>query len=251
MGAKKDIERVEAKIALIETGKEVLKPRLLELVSTGYVDLDKLLCGGLPSSSAVVLTSPSCNERDLLVKSFLEAGAKKGEVAFYVTINPGSAKALGDEYPSSFWLFVCNPQADAIVKDAPNVVKLKGVENLTDICITLTSAICKLDLSLKDHRRICLGLVSDVLLQHHAVQTRRWLTGLIPELQSQGFTVLAVMDLEMHPSQEARAILDLFDGEINVYEKETDEGSGKYMKIKKMSNHKYLEDELPLKRERR
>jgi tetratricopeptide (TPR) repeat protein/KaiC/GvpD/RAD55 family RecA-like ATPase len=249
MGAKKDVEKVEARIAFIETGRVVSKPKLVEPVSTGYGDLDKLLYGGIPSSCAVVLTSPSCNERDWLVKSFLETGAKKGEVAFYVTINPGSVKTLAEEFPSIFHLFVCNPQADAIVKDAPNVVKLKGVENLTDISIALTSAIRKLDPSLKRTRRICLGLVSDVLLQHHAVQTRRWLAGLLPELQSEGFTILATMDPEMHPSQEARAVLDLFDGEINIFKKETEKGPAKYLKIQKMSSHEYLEDELLLKKE--
>jgi TolB-like protein len=196
-----------------------------------------------------VLTSPSCSERDLLVKSFLETGAKKDEPTFYVTINPGSAKALADEYPSSFWLLVCNPQADAIVKDAPNIVKLKGVENLTDLSITLTSTIRKLDPSMRGDRRICLGLVSDVLLQHHAVQTRRWLAGLIPELQAEGFTILALMDPRIHPSEELYAILGLFDGEISISEKAGEKDGGKYLKINKMSNQRYLEDELPLKRE--
>jgi hypothetical protein len=135
------------------------------------------------------------------------------------------------------------------VKDAPNVVKLKGVENLTDISIALTSAIRKLDPSLKGPKRICISLVSDVLLHHHAVQTRRWLAGLIPELQSEGFTTLAVMDPEMHPSQEVRAVLDLFEGEINIFTKETEKGPGKYLKIQKMSNQKYSEEELPLKKE--
>jgi TolB-like protein/KaiC/GvpD/RAD55 family RecA-like ATPase len=218
-------------------------------VVTGYSDLDKLLCGGLRSGCAVVLTSPSCSERDLLIKRFLETGAKKDEAAFYVTVNPGSAKALADEYQSSFWLFVCNPQADAIVKDAPNIVKLKGVENLTDISIGLTSAIRKLDPSLRGARRICLGLVSDVLLQHHAVQTRRWLVGLIPELQAEGFTILAVVDPRIHSSEELYAILGLFDGEISIFEKEGERGGGKFLKINKMSNQRYLEDEVPLKRE--
>ena len=90
-----------------------------------------------------------------------------------------------------------------------------------------------------------MGLVSDVLLQHHAVQTRRWLTGLIPELQSEGFTTLAVMDPEIHPQEEARAISGLFEGEISLYEK----GSEKFLKIKRMSNQKYLDDELLLKNE--
>jgi KaiC/GvpD/RAD55 family RecA-like ATPase len=229
-------------------GRQLAEPKPLGYVATGYADLDELLYGGLPSNCAIVLTSPPCNERDLLVKSFLETGAKKGEVAFYVTINPGSAKTLADEYKSRFWLFVCNPQADAIVRDAPNVFKLKGVENLTDISIALTSAIRKLDPSVRDARRICLGLVSDVLMQHHAVRTRRWLVGLIPELQAEGFTILAVMDPRIHSSEEFYAILGLFDGEISIFEKEGEKGGGKYLKINKMSNQKYREDELPLKK---
>ena len=245
LGAKRDIEATEAKLMRLEGRQLISEPKPVGYVTTGYSDLDRLLYGGIPLDCAVVLMSPSCNERDLLVKSFLETGAKKGEVAFYATINPGSAKTLADQYQSNFWLFVCNPQADAIVKDAPNVVKLKGVENLTDISIALTSAIRKLDPSLKGTRRICLDLVSDVLLQHHAVQTRRWLAGLIPELQSEGFTTLALIDPQVHPSEELHAILGLFDGEIDIFEK----GAEQFLKIKRMSNQKYLKDELPLTKE--
>jgi tetratricopeptide (TPR) repeat protein/KaiC/GvpD/RAD55 family RecA-like ATPase len=246
MGAKKDIEKVEAKLLYIETGKVASVPKPAELVATGYASLDKLLCGGLRSGSSLMLTSPSCNEGDSVIKSFLKTGAEKGEVTFYATTNPGSAKTLAEDFQSNFHLFICNPQADTIVKSTPNVVKLKGVENLTDISMALTSAIRKLDPSLKGPRRICIGLVSDVLLQHHAVQTRRWLTGLIPELQSGGFTTLAVMDPEIHPPEEVRAISGLFEGEISLYEKETEKGSEKFLKIKKMSNQKYLANEIAL-----
>src|SRR5208337_759837 len=105
------------------------------------------------------------------------------------------------------------------------------------------------DPTLKGPRRICIGLVSDILLQHHAVQTRRWLTALMTEFKSAGFTTLAVIDPRMHPSEELYAILGLFEGEISIYEKETEKGPRKYLKINKMSNHKYLENELLLKRE--
>jgi predicted ATPase/KaiC/GvpD/RAD55 family RecA-like ATPase len=251
LGAKKDIEKTEARMIYAETGQQMVpQPKPMEEVSkgfiaTGYADLDNSLFGGIPKNYAVILTLPSCDERNLLIKSFLETGAKKDEVTFYVTTDPGGVKALAEEFPSNFYLFVCNPQVDAIVRSQPNVFKLKGVENLTDIGIALTSAIRKLDPSLKGQRRVCIDLVSDVLLQHHAVQTRRWLAGLIPELRSAGFTTLTTMDPEMHAPQEVRAILDLFEGEINIYEK----GTEKYLKIKKMSNHKYLENELLLKKQ--
>jgi tetratricopeptide (TPR) repeat protein/KaiC/GvpD/RAD55 family RecA-like ATPase len=249
MGAKKDIEKVEARIAFTETGKAVSTPKPIDHVSTGYTELDKLLYGGVPPNCAVVLTSRSCNERDLLVKSFIETGVNKGEVTFYITIDASAAKVLSEKSVSNLQLFVCNPETEAIIKSSPNVHTLKGVENLTDISIALTSAIRQLDPSLKGPRRICISLVSDVLLQHHAVETRRWLSALMTKLKSEGFTTLAVMDPEMHSSQDARAILDLFDGEININEEETEKGLEKRLKIKKMSNQEYLESELPLKKE--
>jgi predicted ATPase/KaiC/GvpD/RAD55 family RecA-like ATPase len=249
MDAKKKIEKIEARMMPLESGKVVSKAQPIDHVATGHADLDKMLYGGLPPNYAVVLTSPSCDERDLLIKSFLETGAKKNEIAFYVTTDPSAVKHLAEEFQSNFYLFVCNPQADALVREAPNVFKLKGVENLTDIGIALTSAMHKLDPSLKGPRRICISLLSDVLLQHHAVQTRRWLTALTTEFKSMGFTILAVVDPRMHSSEDLYAILGLFEGEINVHEKETDKGLQKFLKIKKMSNHKYLDSELLLRRE--
>jgi tetratricopeptide (TPR) repeat protein/KaiC/GvpD/RAD55 family RecA-like ATPase len=244
MGAKKDIEKVEAKLLYIETGKATPVPKPIELVCTGYADLDKLLCGGLRSNSALVLSSPSCNERDSLIKSFLKTGAEKGEVTFYLTTNARAAKTLAEEFQSGLYLFICNPQADSVAESLPNVFKLKGVENLTEISIALTSTIHKLDASLKGPRRACIEIVSDALLQHHAVQTRKWLTALTTELTSKGFTILAVVDPQMHPPEELHAILGLFDGEINIYEK----GTEQFLRIKRMSNQKYMEDELLLKK---
>jgi KaiC/GvpD/RAD55 family RecA-like ATPase len=217
-------------------------------ITTGYKNLDRLLGGGIPEKYSVTLTAPSCDEREMLIRAFLENGARQGETTFYIAADPGVMKTLAEEYPSNFYLFVCNPNADAIVKSVPNVSKLKGVENLVDINIALTTAIRKLS-SLKSPRRICIGLVSDVLLHHHSGQTRRWLSALIPELKSAGFTVLAVVDPQIHPSEELHAILGLFEGEINIYEKETRTGLEKYLRIKKMTNQKYSDSELLLKRE--
>jgi hypothetical protein len=99
-------------------------------------------------------------------------------------------------------------------------------------------------------RRACIEIISDILLQHHAVPLRRWLTSLVPELKARGFTTLAVMNPHMHPSQEVQAILDIFDGEIDLYEKTTRKGSGKFLKVTKMVNQRYLEDELQVRKER-
>jgi len=219
-------------------------------VATGCRDLDNLLYGGMPENYAVVLTSPSCDERDLLIRRFLETGVRNGQTTFYVTIEALGVRTL-EESQSNFYLFICNPRADTIVESLPNVFKLKGVENLTDIDIALVSAFRRLDTSSKnDQRRACIEIVSDVLLQHRAVSTRRWLTGLIADLRSRGFTTLAVMNPYMHSSEEVHAILGLFEGEININEKETTKGLEKFIKVRKMYNQRYLDSELPLRKER-
>ena len=218
-------------------------------IRTGYEDLDNLLFGGIPQDYAVILEAPTCDERELLIKSFLEAGAREGQITFYVTVEATEGKALAQQFQSNFYLFVCNPQADTIIQTLPNVFKLKGVENLTDINIALTSAFRKLDTSLRAPRRACIEIISDILLQHHAVPLRRWLTALIPELKSRGFTTLAVMNPYMHPSQEVQAIQDIFDGEICIDEK-TDGNRQKLLRIKRMVNQRYLDEELPMKKER-
>jgi KaiC/GvpD/RAD55 family RecA-like ATPase len=82
------------------------------------------------------------------------------------------------------------------------------------------------------------------------VIARRWLSALIPELKSKGFTTMAVLNPRMHPSEEAIAIQDLFDGEISMYEKETRKGPEKFLRVKKMFNQKYLDNELPVRKER-
>jgi KaiC/GvpD/RAD55 family RecA-like ATPase len=229
---------------------EVSEATLPGRVTTGYGDLDRLLLGGLPERYAVVLSSPSCDERDLLVRRFLEAGAKEGQVTFYVTIEPRGVMDLAEKYPSSFYLFICNPRADAMVGNQPNVCKLRGVENLTDISIALTSAYRKLDSSENTPRRVCIEVVSDVLLQHHAVITRKWLAGLIPDLRSAGFNTLAVINPMMHTTEEVHAVVGLFEGEIHIYQKETGRGPQKFLKVEKLYDKKYLDNELPLKRER-
>lgn len=120
---------------IIDLKAEIVNVREVALpgrVSVGYKDLDNLLFGGIPEKYAVVLTSMSCDETMLIINRFLEKGVREGEVTVLVTVEASRWERLAEEYPS-FHLFVCNPQAEIATKTLPNVVKLRGVESLTDI----------------------------------------------------------------------------------------------------------------------
>jgi KaiC/GvpD/RAD55 family RecA-like ATPase len=222
--------------------KEVV---LADRVSSGYKDLDTLLLGGIPERYAVVLTSISCDETKLLINRFIEKGAKDGEITVLITVEGSRWERLATEHPN-FNLFVCNPQAESPAKTLTNVVKIRGVENLTDVSIPVISALRKFEALDSKPRRICIEILSDILLQHRAVQTRKWLIGLISELKSKGFTTLAVVNPQMHDTAEVQSVLDLFDGEIRIYEK----AEQKFMQIRRMYEQDYIEEEMPLRKDR-
>lgn len=223
---------------------------LPDRIQTGFEDLDHLLLGGIPKGYAVILISPSCDERDLLIKRYLQSGVTEGAVTLCVTADSSSLRDLAEESPDKFNVLVCNPHVDEAFEALPNVSKVAGVENLTEISIALESTLRRVGKGKNTSKRACLEVVSDVLLQHQAVQTRKWLSGLIPLLKSRGFTVLAVMNPRMHKSEELHAILDLFEGEISVYEKKGAEDLAKFIRVRKMYNKRYVESELPFKKTR-
>lgn len=241
--------RMQKFFAALSEPLKIQIPRsvLSDRVNTGFEGLNDLLMGGIPKNYAVILASPSCDERETLVRRFLEAGAQNGEVTVHVTADPDEARTLAERYQSDFYVFVCNTQAEMMAKNLPNVTALKGIENLNDINIALTGAFRKLEGKSGRPRRACIEIVSDVLLQHHAVQTRKWLSGLIPELKSRQFTTLAVINPYMHASEEVQAVVGLFDGEINIYERESSQGLERFLRIRKMRDQRYVEHEMPFR----
>ncbi|HII86097.1 TPA: AAA family ATPase [Candidatus Bathyarchaeota archaeon] len=219
-------------------------------LATGYSDLDNLLFGGLPEKYSVLLSSPSSDEREQLIKKFLETGLNNRQTTYFITSELGQICELVETYPTVFTLFLCNARADVMIKSLPNVNKLKGVESLTDIEIALIKTFRTLDPSNNAPKRACITILSDVLLQHHAVITRKWLGSLLQDLKSKGFTTLVVMDPQMHPSEEFQAIVGLFEGEIQISERETPMGLDKVLRVRKLYNQRYLENEIILTREK-
>jgi KaiC/GvpD/RAD55 family RecA-like ATPase len=217
-------------------------------IATGYEELDTLLFGGIPENYAVLMTSSSNDEREQIIKKFLTTGAEAGEIIFYIAVEPGKGKQLAEKYQENFYLFICNPRADLMISSLPNVFKVSGVENLSEIDIALTKSFRQLDESKSGSRRACIEILSDVLLQHHAVITRKWLSRLLPELKSKGFTTLAIVNPHMHPREEVHALVGLFEGEIKILEKETEKGIEKSLRIGKLYNQQYLESGLTLKK---
>ena len=66
------------------------------------------------------------------------------------------------------------------------------------------------------------------------------LSELITDLGSKGFTMLAVMNPGSHPSDQATAVIDLFDGEISITQTRDPLECKKSIRVEKLRNQDYI-----------
>jgi predicted ATPase/KaiC/GvpD/RAD55 family RecA-like ATPase len=209
-------------------------------VRTGTPEVDQLLFGGLPQGSSIILSAAASEEREQIMMSYLQFGSQEGQASLIISCNSETIEGLAGK--PNVYCIACNQQASSSVN---NVCKLEGVENLTNIDIALTKYLRQISQTGKA-QRACIQIISDVLLQHHAQVTRKWLTNVLSNLKSKGFTVLATLDPTMHPSDEAQAIVSIFDGEVQIAEKETAEGLQRIVRVRRLYGHKYKDQQLVL-----
>jgi len=237
-------ERGQNKTLQLKTLEIKVEVVLLEdRVSTGTQELDSLLLGGIPNEYAVVLSCPPCDEREMIVNNFLESGVKEG-ISFYVTTEVGGTRNLLDK--SSFFLFLCNPKPKVTVPDLSNVYKLQGKTDLTNLGIALIKAHRSIDQS-ETKKRVCVDILSEVLVKHGTNTTREWISGLITDLGAKGFTILAVMDPKEHPPDQATTVLNLFDGEISITQSDDPLDCKKSIHVKKLRNQDYIKNPICLR----
>jgi len=141
---------------------------------------------------------------------------------------------------------LCNTKPKVDVPDLPNVYKLRGTTDLTNLGIALAKAYRNIDQNLKHPKRICVRILSDVLIEHGTKTAREWMSGLITDLGSKGFTLLAVMDPKEHPTDQATTVLNLFDGEIELAQTEDPLECKKSIRIKKLRNQDYIKNPICL-----
>ncbi|MEM2123537.1 MAG: hypothetical protein QXE79_07880 [Candidatus Bathyarchaeia archaeon] len=187
----------------------------------GYRPLDLLLKEGIPEGYSIILSSMPCDQKDDAIKGFLRAGLDEGSTAVYITNTVD--KVLELVKAPKMYVLICNPQADEIAPPTGNVEKVKTIENLTDVNISIIRLIEKLyEESQREGQskaiRICLDNLDDVLIQHKGSTTRKWLLELIPRLKRTCGIILATVNPRMHPKEDLNAILSIFQGQIDILE---------------------------------
>jgi KaiC/GvpD/RAD55 family RecA-like ATPase len=215
---------------------------------SGIQELDDLLYGGIPSGYSILLTSPPLDEKDHILECFLRQGVIQGETVLLLsTMLKSVSTSLVMNNKDNFYLMLCSPWAENIIQDMPNVLKFHGVEDLTQLNISLKVFIREILEKNNNIDRVVLDLISDSLLMHETRIVRRWLMDLLTMFKQLKITTLSTIDPGMHSSDVTRIIIDLFDGHINLVEKRVDDRIEKKLKIKRLYNKKYQNKDLELK----
>ncbi len=195
-------------------------PSLGNKVSTGYGRLDEALQGGFLNGSMVVLNAPASDEMPILLANFL----KCEQPSLLICRNLSTAQPIAQDAADGRSSLICS---DKPVSPARGIVPGKGIENLTDLNLQINEALASIQ-----PKRVALDILSDILLRHKALQTRKWLNELLERLRSRGITTLAILNPYMHAPEETQAVVDLFDVNIEVFEKDVEGRLGKFLRIK-------------------
>jgi len=233
-----------------EIKHESIQPKIVpagQSISTGYNELDSVLAGGLPAGYAILVVSPPCDERDLLLTKIIKSNLSIGSTVFFLSRDLSRTQDFANRYKTGFYVFT--PQADKITTDSGNVFKIANVQNLNDVNITFRTAMETLPKA-TSNKIIIIDLLSEILLEHKSLTTRKWLDDFIGKRKSEGFTVLAILNPLISGKQESQTIIDLFDGIIEIYEKELRERARRFLIVKKMYGKKYIESELMLDKDK-
>ena len=233
---------INTRIGQQETSIPILPGR----ITTGILDIDGLLYGGIPEGYSIILSSSPNDERKKITETFLQAGISSNEPIFFLTENPSNSNLIMTERPNLF-IFLCSQKSAPLDSHNANVFNIKGLENLTDIDIAIFKASRSLPPSYTGSKRALIDVTSDVLLQHGALIARKWLGSLLLDLKKKGFTVLATVDPQMHSKTDLQAVLSLFEGQLEVLERQSEKGTEKWLRVVRLQNQKYFSQEIQLK----
>ncbi len=211
-----------------------------------FSTLNDLTATGIPQKYSLLLGSPVCDERNLIIDQFLQSGGLKQKTkAFLVTADINYARSMATKLGDSLTVLVPNLRATSFTEK--NMIAIpSGVQNLTTLSIELVNAVKS---SVGSGARVCLDVLSDMILFNKILTTRKWVTDLMPRLEGWEFTVLGVFNPVLHSKEDIGGLLDLFKGYVEVFDKDYAGRTRKHIAVRKMTDLQYNENELLLDKE--
>ena len=225
------------------------QPAASEL-STGYRELDGLLLGGLPRGNAILLLSPRCDERDLLLQKIIGSALSAGMPTFYLSNDPSKIQDMASTYGKDF--YTITPQAAKISAPSANLYRVPSVDSLTDLNMTFTRILETRVKQGTGNRLLVVDLLtySRIFLVDNRATARKWFSDFLAKRKAEDFTVLAYLNPLVASNEETQTLIDVFDGVIEIYENELGGRTRRFLVIKRMSGHNFSDSELILDKDK-
>src|SRR3989338_4677736 len=222
-------------------------------VAFGQKIVDDVLYGGIPKNGVLLITSPACEEKEIIVTRFIEASLDQSEIVVYITTDDKFSQNEKIMQSQFLYQIICNPQIDlgSLKCSTENCVQVNGVERLTELSVALTTLLNNIERisGQENSKRLVIDMLSYTLLSNQSVNTRKWLRETITKFKQKNFTVLATLNPHMHSKEDVQSLLDLFDGQVEIYEKELQGEPRMFMRVKRLNNSRYSSKEVQLVRE--
>jgi KaiC/GvpD/RAD55 family RecA-like ATPase len=207
--------------------------------------IEDLVPGGIPGKYSLLVGAPVCEERNLLVEQLFHEGIRSKIPCFLLTSDLDFAKSIHAKFGEKLTVLVANPRADSMA--GKNIVPIStGIQNLTTLNIELVKSVRGAGTS---GGRVCLDVLSDILLTHKALTTRKWVTDLVPRLDEWGFTAIGTFNPVLHAAEESKGLPDLFKGYLEIFDKDFAGKMRKVIVVRKMTDLQFNESELILDKE--
>jgi KaiC/GvpD/RAD55 family RecA-like ATPase len=219
-------------------------------LSTGHGDLNVLLGEALPKGSAVLMLSPRCDERDLLLRRIIGAALSAGMPTFYLSNDPSKIQDLTSTYGKDF--YALSPQAAKILSPPANLYKIPNIDSLNDLNVVFTKVLETRVKQGTSNKLLIIDLLtySHIFLVNKGATARKWFTDFLAGRKAEDFTVLAFLNPLVTSKEETQTLTDLFGGVIEIYEKELSGRLRRFLVIKKMHGQRYSGSEFMLDKDK-
>ena len=161
---------------------------------------------------------------------------------FYVSGDISRTKDLVERFQKGFYAFC--PAAGKIPAAYGNLYQIPDIGNLVEFNILLNKALAE-HVQQNKINVIVVDVLSEVLLRHRALMTRKWFSEFVGKRKAQNFTIFSTLNPLIVSKEETDRVADVFDGVIEIYEKQDTQGRvRRFLVVRKMYGQKYSETEL-------
>jgi KaiC/GvpD/RAD55 family RecA-like ATPase len=220
-------------------------------IPTGVEGLDKILGGGIPPKSTVLLIGPPGCGKTTLCQQFIFSGLKNTEPAFYVTLDSSPddiRKTMGDfkwdldPYMKKKKMYFLDAYSWKVGggKENENVKVISGGLDINSINLTLADILDKIN---AEGKRGIFDSISTLLLFTPPELVLRFIPILIAKAKNANSTQMLILEEGVHDEKIVNTLSYMADGVINIKM----DGDKRFLQISKMKGAPCTREWLNLK----